>query len=103
MNIPQFNANRIIDRQSDFTDMCVYYVYKEFLLPKIADFGNPDSPELQKITYYDKKFMDLFTELTSMWDWYDADGDGTVEDSERLIRTKSTRRSRGRRSVVYTR
>lgn len=103
MNIPALDPNKIAGRQSDFTDMCVYYVFKEFLLPKIADFGNPESPELQKINYYDKKFNDLFTELTSMWDWYDADGDGIVEESERLIRTQKTRRSRSRRSVVYTR
>ena len=103
MNIPQFDANKIIDRKQDFIDMSVYYVFKEFLLPKIADFGNPESPELQKMQYYDKKFNDLFTELLSMWDWYDADGDGTVESSEKLIRPQRYRRSRSRRSVVYTR
>jgi hypothetical protein len=103
MEIPAINPNRILSRKQDFTDMCVYYVFKEFLLPKIADFGNPESPELQKMKYYEVKFNDLFTELTSMWDWYDADGDGTVEASEKLIRPQSHRRSRARRSVVYAR
>ena len=102
-SIPTFNPNFILTRKADFTDMCVYYIFKEFLLPKIADFGNPESPELQKMTYYDKKFNDLFTELLSMWDWYDANGDGSVVDSEKLLRPQKNRRSRGRRSVVYTR
>lgn len=102
-NIPAFNANRILSRKSDFTDMCSYYVLKEYLLPKVADFGNPESPEVQKIKYYETKFTDLFTELTSMWDWYDSDGDGTVETGEKLVTFSNTRRTRGRRNTVRVR
>jgi hypothetical protein len=102
-NIPAFNPNLILSRRSDFTDMCAYYTLKEYLLPRVADFGNPESAEVQKIQYYDTKFNDLFTELLSMMDWYDSNADGTVTDGEKMTRFSLTRRTRGRRSIVRTR
>ena len=101
-NIPDINPDLIIDRKEAFTDMCVYYTFKEYLMPKMADFTE-DSPELVKIRYYENKFEDLFTELTSVWDWYDVDGDGTVSESEKLVAPLRTRRSRGRRARTYVR
>lgn len=102
-DLPAFNPSRIKTRKSDFTDMCAYYTLKEYILPKVADFGNPESPEVQKITYYENKFNDLFEELLAMMDWYDFDGDGTVESSEKMIRFSNTRRSRSRKPVVRVR
>jgi len=102
-NIPAFNPNLILARQSDFTDMCTYYTLKEYLLPRVADFGNPESAEVQKIEYYAKKFDDLFNELLSMMDWYDYNASGALTDEDRLIRVSLTRRTRGRRSVVRVR
>lgn len=101
--IPAINPDLIIARKSDFTDMCCYYALKEYILPKIADFGNPESSEVQKITYYENKFDDLFTELTNMWDWYDKDDDGTIESTEKMIRTQPIRRSRRRTSITRVR
>ncbi len=101
-NIPDINPDLIIDRKEAFTDMCVYYTFKEYLMPKMADFTE-DSPELVKIRYYENKFEDLFTELTSVWDWYDVNQDGTVSDSEKLVAQIRTRRSRGRRARTYVR
>jgi len=101
--LPVFNPNRIVTRKSDFTDMCVYYTMKEYLLPKVADWGNPESPEVQKIKYYENKFTDLFSELLHMMDWYDRDGDGTVNADEKRITFKPSRRTRGRRSTVQVR
>jgi hypothetical protein len=101
--LPDFNPNRIISRKQDFTDMCVAYALKEMILPLIADFGNPESPEVQKIKFYDAKFNDLFNELLAMADWYDADGDGTVEDREKAYTFSRTRRSRRRASVTRVR
>jgi hypothetical protein len=101
--LPAFNPDRILSRKSDFTDMCCYYTLKEYLLPKVADFGNPESPEVQKIKYYEKKFEDLFEELLAIMDWYDSDGDGTVESGEKMTRFGFPRRSRGRRNVVRVR
>ena len=102
-SIPAFNATKIVDRKADFTDMCCYYTLKEYLLPKIADFGNPESPEVQKIQYYDDKFNEIFSELMNMFDWYDNDQDGTVEDGEKMIRFSLTRRTRGRRATTRVR
>ena len=101
--IPAFEPNNIKSRKADFTDMCSYYALKEYLLPKVADFGNPESPEVQKITYYENKFENLFTELTSMWDWYSQDGDATVEADEKFIRFSRSRRTRGKSNVVRVR
>lgn len=102
-NIPAFNSNLILARKSDFTDMCSYYTLKEYLLPRVADFGNPESAEVQKIEYYAKKFDDLFTELLSMMDWYDYDASGALNDNDKLIRVSLTRRTRGRKNVVRVR
>ena len=102
-NIPAFNPNLIKSRQADVTDMCCYYTLKEYLLPKIADFGNPESSEVQKIQYYDAKFNDIFTELLDMWDWYDFDNDGTVEDGEKMVNFRLNRRSRGRSAITRVR
>jgi hypothetical protein len=101
--LPDFNPNRILSRKQDFTDMCVAYALKEMILPLIADFGNPESPEVQKIKFYDAKFNDLFNELLDMADWYDADGDGTVEDREKAYTFLPTRRSRRRAAVTRVR
>ena len=102
-NIPAFNANLILERKSDFTDMCTYYTLKEYLLPRVADFGNPESAEVQKIEYYSNKFNDLFTELLAMLDWYDYDNSGALDDGDRLIRVSLNRRTRGRKNVVRVR
>jgi hypothetical protein len=82
-DIPAVNANRIKARQSDFTDLCVYTALGEFILPKIADFGNQDSAERQKMGYYTNKAESLFNELITAGDWYDFDADGTVESREK--------------------
>jgi hypothetical protein len=102
-NIPAFNPNLILARRSDFTDMCTYYTLKEYLLPRVADFGNPESAEVQKIEYYSVKFNDLFTELLAMFDWYDYDQSGALTDDDRLIRVSLTRRTRGRRNIARVR
>jgi hypothetical protein len=102
-NIPAFNANLILARKSDFTDMCAYYTLKEYLIPRVADFGNPESAEVQKIQYYESKFNDLFTELLGMMDWYDYDASGALDDGDKLIRVSLNRRTRGRKNVVRVR
>lgn len=96
--IPPFNPNLIRARKADFTDMTVYYCLKEYLLPKIADFGNSESSEVQKIQYYEQKFDDLFRELMTMLDWYDFNADGNIDSEERFLQRTLTRRTRGARS-----
>tara|TARA_R110002020_G_scaffold77940_1_gene196427 strand:- start:1162 stop:1407 length:246 start_codon:yes stop_codon:yes gene_type:complete len=75
-----------------------------YLLPLIADFSadgtGDESAEVQKMKYYEDKFQGLFNELIALADWYDADNDGTVEDSEKVWTNQTVRRSRRRSTVV---
>jgi hypothetical protein len=82
-DIPAVNANRIKSRQNDFTDLCVYTALAEYILPSIADFGNEDSAERQKMAYYIQRSESLFGELITAGDWYDFDNDNTVESGEK--------------------
>ena len=105
-NLPNVNPNLIdpgnkLGRRQQFTDMCVYYCFKEYLLPLIADFSTEDSPEVQKIKYYEVKFNDIYHELIQMADWYDYDADGTVQADEKAISySTANRRTRRRRTIV---
>lgn len=107
-NLPNVNPNRIdpgntLGRQQQFTDMTVYYCIKEYIAPLFAEFGNDESPEVSKITYYDAKFEDIFEELLAVADWYDADGSGTVDSDEKLTTFVRTRRSRAKNTIVVVR
>ena len=82
-DIPALNANRIIGRQNDFTDLCVYTALADYILPNIADFSNEDSAERKKMGYYAQKAEQMFGELVSAGDWYDFDGTGTISSSEK--------------------
>lgn len=81
--VPPLDPFYILDRKSDFTDMCVYYTLSQYLLPKVADFGNPDSAERQKMGFYDTQFRVLFDEVISAGDWYDFNESGTVTNEEK--------------------
>jgi hypothetical protein len=82
-DIPALDPDRIIARQNDFTDLCVYVALSEFILPSIADFGNEDNAERQKMGYYKQKSDELFGELITAGDWYDFDDDGTISSAEK--------------------
>lgn len=97
--LPDVNADLIIARQQDFTDACVYYTLKEYLIPKVGDFGNPESQDVAKIKYYEQKFQDLFDELTAITDWYDYDNDGSIQLDEKMTTFRKTRRTRGQRYI----
>jgi len=83
ISVPAPEATKIKARTTDFTDLCVYYCLSEFLLPKVADFGNTDTAERQKIGFYDEKFRVLFKELIEAGDWYDFSGDNTIAANEK--------------------
>jgi hypothetical protein len=78
------NANFILGRQADFTDLCVYFTLYEYLYPKIADYSAQDNAEVQKIGVFRTKFDTLFRELIEDGTWYDFDGSGTVTETEKL-------------------
>ena len=82
-DIPAVDPDKIIARQNDFTDLCVYTALSEFILPSIADFGNEDNAERQKMGYYTQKANELFGELITAGDWYDFDASGTISSSEK--------------------
>lgn len=82
-DIPALDPDRIRDRQNDFTDLCVYTALAEYILPSIADFGNEENAERQKMGYYTQKANDLFGELITAGDWYDFDDDSTIQSDEK--------------------
>jgi hypothetical protein len=83
-DVPLPNANLILARQADFTDLCVYFTLYEYLLPKVADYSAQDNAEVQKIGVYRTKFDVLFKELIEDGSWYDFDFDGTITEFEKL-------------------
>lgn len=83
IQVPALEAHYIRARRNDFTELAVYHTLSEFLYPSVADFGNPDSAERQKIGFYNTKFRELFNELIEAGDWYDFDGDGEITASEK--------------------
>lgn len=82
-DIPALDPDRIIARQNDFTDLCVYTALADFILPAIADFGKEDNAERQKMGYYTQKAESLYGELITAGDWYDFDDSGTIGSSEK--------------------
>jgi len=82
-DIPELNAAKILSRKNDFTDLCVFHSLYYYIMPKIADFSDENNAERQKIGHYQQKYNSLFDELISAGDWYDFDGDDTIESTEK--------------------
>lgn len=82
-DIPALDPNNIQDRLNDFTDLCVYYAFFDYILPKIADFSTEDNAERAKIGFYQQKFDKLFGELISAGDWYNFDGTGAITSDDK--------------------
>ena len=81
--LPAVNPDLIIAREQEFKDLNVYFAMMEYLLPKVADFGNETSAEVVKIKFYKDQFTALFNEIISSGDWYDYDGDDSISKTER--------------------
>ena len=94
LDIPNPDPDKIKHRQDDFTDLCVFSALAERILPSIADFGDEDNAERRKMGYYENRATELFMEIVNAGDWYDFDGDGTIQTDEkrqgnlRLVRTR---------------
>jgi len=84
VDVPLPDADLIVGRQADFTDLCVYLTLYEYLLPKVADFSSQDNAEVVKIGVYRTKFEVLFKELIEDGSWYDFNADGVVVSTEKL-------------------
>ena len=83
ISVPAPVGAKILTRKDEFTDMCVYFCLSEYLYPKIADFGNTDSAERQKIGFFDEKYRQMFKDLLESGDWYDFNGSGTITPEEK--------------------
>lgn len=83
LDIPSPAGSKIIARQNDFTDLCVYSALADYILPSVADFGDDNNAERQKMGYYANRRTELFMELIRAGDWYDFDNDGTVQTDEK--------------------
>lgn len=94
ISVPALDPFYIRARQGDFTDMTVYHTLSVYLLPRVADFGNPDSAERQKIGFYDEKFRKTFDELINDGDWYDFDNSGTITAADKYPFPVNLRRAR---------
>ena len=82
-DIPAVDADKIADRQNDFTDLCVYWALSDYILPQVANFGDENDDDRKKMGYYDNKKEALFGELIRAGDWYDFDDDGTISSDEK--------------------
>ena len=90
--VPKMDPNKILDRQADFTDLCVYYALATYILPKVADFSREDNSERVKIGFFNEKYRSLFQELLDDGSWYDFSGDGTISNKEKMpVRTNVVR------------
>ena len=83
ISVPAPVGSKIKARTDEFTDMCVYFCLAEYLYPKVADFGNTDSAERQKIGFYEEKFRQMFKDLLEAGDWYDFNDGGTISAAEK--------------------
>ncbi len=93
-NLPDIDPNLIIGRQDDFNDLCVYVALSDYILPGLADFGDIESAERQKMMYYSTRSDALFIEISTSGDWYDIDGSGTIDSDEILTTTYNLKRVR---------
>jgi hypothetical protein len=83
LDIPNPDPDKIQARQDDFTDLCVFTALAERILPSIADFGDEDNAERRKMGYYENRATELFMEIVNAGDWYDFDGDATIQTDEK--------------------
>lgn len=81
--VPELDVNRIIYRKELFTELAVYTALAEYTLPMVADFGNEESEERAKMSYYSIKADKVFGTLIELGDWYDFNDDGTIAADEK--------------------
>ena len=81
-DIPAPEGIKIIARQADFTELCVYHALFTYILPRYADFSAEDNDEVMKINFYEQRYTKLFLALITAGDWYDFDDDKTIQSDE---------------------
>lgn len=96
----EFQPDLVLSRHQDFLDLNVCHALSDYVLPKIADFGNPDSSEVNKITYYEARYNRILESLMGRMDWYDTNQDGVIADTEHTRYFRPSGRTRGLRRVI---
>lgn len=81
--LPSVDPDNIKAREQEFKDLNIYFCLAEYLLPKVADFGNETSAEVVKIKFYKDQYAALFKEVIEAGDWYDFSGNGTITTAEK--------------------
>jgi hypothetical protein len=82
-DIPSVNADFVVGRKADFTELCVCTALADYILPKVANFGDDTDNERAKMGYYQNRADSLFEELIRAGDWYDFNEDSTVSSDEK--------------------
>ncbi len=93
-DIPELNANLILLRHVDFTDLCVATAMADYVLPMVTNFGSEDDANRQKMAWYAERADTLFNELVVAGDWYDFDASGVVTSVEKEPSNTNPRRIR---------
>lgn len=81
-DIPYPDLDKVIKRQDDFTDLCVYTALADYILPRVADFGDENDSDRAKMGYYTTKAESLFSEIINSGDWYDFDDNSVIDKDE---------------------
>lgn len=81
--LPSVNPQYIRAREQEFKDLNIYFALVEYIYPRVADFGNPESAEVAKINFFKDQYNVLFKELVESGDWYDFDGDQAISTTEK--------------------
>ena len=82
--LPNVDPDNILTKEQEFKDLNIYFAMSEYLLPKVADFGNETSAEVVKIKFYQDAYNKLFKEVIEAGDWYDFSGNGTIVTDEKI-------------------
>jgi len=93
-DIPALDPDKIIMRTSDFTELCVYWALADYILPSVANFGDEQDDDRNKMGYYQSRRTELFGELLTAGDWYDFDDDAVVQSDEKSPGAFNLRRIR---------
>lgn len=92
--VPDVDPSDIRGKEQEFKDLNIYFAMSEYLLPKVADFGNETSAEVVKIKFYKDAYNTLFKEVIESGDWYDFSGNGTIATNEKIPNTINRVRTR---------
>ena len=92
--LPNVNPNYILARTQEFKDLNIYLALHEYTYPSIADFGNPDSAEIQNIQFYKDSYNVLFDDVIGAGDWNDFSENGTIDAAEKMAAVVNRVRTR---------